>query len=93
MIDISILQFNMGFWSNSRCPPCKFGCENALLIVKISAQNVYQNVLHTNMYHMTCMNDKKALLIFLGKSMMLSKTNIKIMNAFHPWDGGYNFFQ
>ena len=21
---------------------------------------------------------------------MLSKTNIKIMNAFHPWDGGYN---
>ena len=25
--------------------------------------------------------------------LMLSKTNIKIMNAFHPWDGGYNFFQ
>ena len=22
--------------------------------------------------------------------LMLSKTNIKIMNAFHPWDGGYN---
>ena len=25
--------------------------------------------------------------------LMLSKTNIKIMNAFHPWDGGYDFFQ
>ena len=24
--------------------------------------------------------------------LMLSKTNIEIMNAFHPWDGGYNFF-
>ena len=23
---------------------------------------------------------------------MLSKTNIKIMNAFHPWDGGYIFY-
>ena len=23
--------------------------------------------------------------------LMLSKTSIKIMNAFHPWDGGYNF--
>ena len=41
MIDISIPQLNMGFLSNPRWPPCKFGCENVLSIVKISAQNVY----------------------------------------------------
>ena len=25
--------------------------------------------------------------------LMLSKTNIKIMNAFYSWDGGYIFYQ
>ena len=25
--------------------------------------------------------------------VMLSKRNIEIMNAFHPWDGGYIFYQ
>ena len=42
MIDISIPLLNMGILSNSRWPPCKIGCENALCIVKISVQNVYE---------------------------------------------------
>ena len=40
-------------------------------------------VLHTEMYHMTCINDKKALMVIFGKFNMVAHCHFLRKNVFN----------
>ena len=82
MIDISIPHLDMGFWSNSRWPPCKFGCENAILIVKKVPKMFIKTFYIQILYDMTCMNDKKALMGIFGNSNNYGGKSLFAKNVF-----------